>query len=192
MTWYHIVLSVLLCARAHCLARPKTGRTHQIRVHLQHAGHPIANDWQYGSRLGSGSGEGRSTAEGVPAAAATEAANGGAPALPSTSTLAVEQPAERAGSCAADSAGPDLAAGAASSNGGAAQQPVSPPATAGGPGPAAPAPAAVCAEVRPPRQFALSEADELKRVAAEFLVAPGDRDELCMHCPSLIPCGEWR
>ncbi|KAK3279686.1 hypothetical protein CYMTET_12442 [Cymbomonas tetramitiformis] len=31
--------------------QPLTGRTHQIRVHLQHAGHPIANDVKYGGRL---------------------------------------------------------------------------------------------------------------------------------------------
>ena len=30
----------------HCA--PATGRTHQIRVHLQHAGHPIAGDERYG------------------------------------------------------------------------------------------------------------------------------------------------
>ncbi len=35
------VYSLLQCA-------PVTGRTHQIRVHLQHAGHPIAGDDRYG------------------------------------------------------------------------------------------------------------------------------------------------
>ncbi len=35
------VYSLLHCA-------PVTGRTHQIRVHLQHAGHPIAGDERYG------------------------------------------------------------------------------------------------------------------------------------------------
>ncbi|MEQ9562482.1 MAG: pseudouridine synthase, partial [Woeseiaceae bacterium] len=28
--------------------QPKTGRTHQIRVHAAHAGHPLAGDERYG------------------------------------------------------------------------------------------------------------------------------------------------
>ena len=31
-------------------ARPSTGRTHQIRVHCQHAGHPIIGDSKYGPK----------------------------------------------------------------------------------------------------------------------------------------------
>ena len=33
-------------------ARPITGRTHQIRVHAQHAGHPILGDEKYGDDAG--------------------------------------------------------------------------------------------------------------------------------------------
>ncbi len=32
-------------------AKPKTGRTHQIRVHMAHIGHPILCDKQYGGRI---------------------------------------------------------------------------------------------------------------------------------------------
>jgi 23S rRNA pseudouridine955/2504/2580 synthase len=41
------VYSLLKC-------EPETGRTHQIRVHLQHAGHPIAGDERYGDAVANG------------------------------------------------------------------------------------------------------------------------------------------
>ncbi len=43
------VLSVDACGNALVLVTPITGRTHQIRVHMQYIGHPLLNDFLYGT-----------------------------------------------------------------------------------------------------------------------------------------------
>ncbi len=43
-------------AGALCEARPVSGRMHQIRVHAEYAGHPLAGDGQYGLEYGGASG----------------------------------------------------------------------------------------------------------------------------------------
>jgi 23S rRNA pseudouridine1911/1915/1917 synthase len=47
-TQYRVIASGEGLSLIECL--PKTGRTHQIRVHLKHIGHPIAGDPVYGKR----------------------------------------------------------------------------------------------------------------------------------------------
>jgi 23S rRNA pseudouridine1911/1915/1917 synthase len=46
LTRYRVIRSWGLCSLV--LVRPKTGRTHQIRVHLRSIGHPVAGDPVYG------------------------------------------------------------------------------------------------------------------------------------------------
>lgn len=48
VTEYHVVSAGTKQSLVEC--RPKTGRTHQIRVHLKHLGHPVVGDPLYGKR----------------------------------------------------------------------------------------------------------------------------------------------
>ena len=48
VTHYRVLASLEGKALVEC--RPKTGRTHQIRVHLKHIGHGIVGDPVYGRR----------------------------------------------------------------------------------------------------------------------------------------------
>lgn len=48
VTEYHVISAGKKLSLVEC--RPKTGRTHQIRVHLKHLGHPVVGDPLYGKR----------------------------------------------------------------------------------------------------------------------------------------------
>jgi 23S rRNA pseudouridine1911/1915/1917 synthase len=48
LTYYRVIKTLGGGAAALLLLRPKTGRTHQLRVHLRSIGHPIAGDPLYG------------------------------------------------------------------------------------------------------------------------------------------------
>jgi tRNA pseudouridine32 synthase/23S rRNA pseudouridine746 synthase len=47
-TAYQMLLKDEQSAQSLCRLEPQTGRTHQLRVHLQHIGHPIVGDMLYG------------------------------------------------------------------------------------------------------------------------------------------------
>lgn len=47
VTEYEVLSAQLGCALVRLL--PHTGRTHQLRVHMAHMGHPLVGDWLYGT-----------------------------------------------------------------------------------------------------------------------------------------------
>ncbi len=49
VTFYEVIEAFRGFSLIHC--KPQTGRTHQIRVHLSHLGHPIVADDMYGGKL---------------------------------------------------------------------------------------------------------------------------------------------
>ncbi|MBE6635734.1 MAG: RluA family pseudouridine synthase [Ruminococcaceae bacterium] len=49
VTEYRVIRTV--CGNSLCEITLHTGRTHQIRVHMAHIGHPLVNDFLYGERI---------------------------------------------------------------------------------------------------------------------------------------------
>jgi 23S rRNA pseudouridine1911/1915/1917 synthase len=50
VTRWYVEEAFATCSCARLVCEPLTGRTHQIRVHLRHLGHPIVGDSAYGGR----------------------------------------------------------------------------------------------------------------------------------------------
>jgi tRNA pseudouridine32 synthase / 23S rRNA pseudouridine746 synthase len=48
VTRFHLLSKDDLLAKSVCRLEPETGRTHQLRIHMQHIGYPIVGDLLYG------------------------------------------------------------------------------------------------------------------------------------------------
>lgn len=193
--------------------RPRTGRSHQIRVHLQYLGHPIANDVQYGGtypgpvptrvHMPGGDAGGRlhqpdarapcsaaAAASAAAAVAAKAAAADGASDRNGARRVGTTQLGPLAGcgdAAVAPSAAEDsaLGGGTGGCNGGGSARRVA----ASGVGLEEPGTGATAcsrdaqAGIAATRPAAAAGAD----LGARLLCPEGLRDPLCVHCPSLPP-----